>query len=199
MNLTTRFAGAWSLLTGRANEAVVCSFCGQDRRMAEALIAGPGATAICNRCIFICNAVLLENSGLDGFARRADPPHRQTRMIQLAHDDVILAPIERAALEPFLLALVATLPGCKLMGWQYSHGEGRFDLLTIEIEAPSDIDAKQLHSAANERWRAIRDKVAASRAGATVDPAAMLSLAETATLKTSQTYVNAVEAALRRG
>src|SRR5262249_790406 len=144
------------LLTGRGPDAVVCSFCGSDRHRVEQLISGPGATAICNRCVFLCNGVLLEHSGRPGYARHADGDHVRTTPLSLSHVNPLLAPVERTALEQLLLILVAALPDSRLVGWQYAHGENRFDLLSIEIAAPADVEIPQLQAMANEGWRRIR-------------------------------------------
>jgi len=195
MDISTRIAGAWSLLTGRGVDAVVCSFCGSDRHRVEQIIAGPGATAICNRCIFLCNGILLEHSGRPGFARHADGDHVRTATLSLSHDNPLLAPVERATLEQLLLALVAALPGCTLVGWQYAHGENRFDLLSIEITAPADTAMPQLQAMANEGWRRIRDAFIA--AGAANDPPSLLGPAAEAALQAARAYAGTVDAAIR--
>lgn len=192
MDIRVRVAGAWSLLTGRGVDAVVCSFCGSDRHRVEQLIAGPGATAICNRCVFLCNGILLEHSGRPGFARRADGEHVRTITIPLGHDNPLLAPVERATLEQLLLVLVATLPDSRLVGWQYAHGEDRFDLLSIEIAAPADVEVSRLQAMANEGWRRIRDAFIA--AGAANDPPSPLGPAAEAALRAATAYAGTVEA-----
>lgn len=195
MDISTRIAGAWSRLTGRSVDAVVCSFCGSDRHRVEQIIAGPGATAICNRCVFLCNGILLEYSGRPGFARQADGDHVRTTTLSLSHDDPLLAPVERATLEQLLLALVAALPDCKLVGWQYAHGENRFDLLSIEVAAPADVATPQLQATANEGWRRIRDAFIA--AGAANDPPSPLRPAAAAALQAARVYAGTVDAAIR--
>lgn len=194
MDISTRIAGAWSLLTGRGVDAVVCSFCGSDRHRVEQIIAGPGATAICNRCVFLCNGVLLEHSGRPGFARHADGDHVRTTMLSLSHDDPLLAPVERATLEQLLLTLVATLPDSRLVGWQYAHGENRFDLLTIEIAAPVDVEIPRLQAMANDGWRCIRDAYIA--ANAANDPPSPLGPAAEAALRAAAAYAGTVEATI---
>lgn len=197
MDIRTRIAGAWSLLTGRGVDAAVCSFCGSDRHRVEQVITGPGATAICNRCVFLCNGILLEHSGRPGYARQADGDHVRTTSLSLSHDNPLLAPVERATLEQLLLALVATLPDSRLVGWQYAHGENRFDLLTIEIAAPADVEAPRLQAMANEGWRRTRDALIA--AGAANDPPSPLGPAAEAALRAARAYAITVDAATGAG
>lgn len=157
MDFATRWRGAWRLLTGRGDEAVVCSFCGLGRQHVEQVIAGPGATSICNRCVFVCGEVLLEHSGDRRFARRAEGEHDITIGMELSHDELTLDTAERAALEPLLVALVASLPGSRLLGWRYMHSRDRFDLLTIEIVTTSTVAPDEFRRLANEGWRRMRD------------------------------------------
>jgi hypothetical protein len=195
MDIRARIAGAWSLLTGRGDNAVVCSFCGSDRHRVEYVITGPGTTAICNRCVFLCNGILLERSGRPGFARHADGDHVRTTMLSLSHDNPLLAPVERATLEQLLLILVATLPDSRLVGWHYAHAENRFDLLSVEIAAPADVAPAHLQTLANEGWRRIRDAFTA--ADAANDPPSPLGPAAEAALQAARTYAGTIDAVVR--
>lgn len=195
MDIRTRIAGAWSLLTGRGDNAVACSFCGSNRNQVEYVIAGPGSAAICNRCVFLCNGILLERSGQPGFARHADGDHVRTTMLSLSHDNPLLAPVERATLEQLLLVLVATLPDSRLVGWQYAHAENRFDLLSIEVTAPADVAPTHLQAMANEGWGRIRDAFTA--AGAANDPPSPLGPIAEAALQAARTYAGTIDAVVR--
>ncbi|WP_037083225.1 ClpX C4-type zinc finger protein [Neorhizobium vignae] len=163
MDFPTRLKGALSLLLGRGDDGTVCSFCGENRRAVEVIIAGPAATAICNRCIFVCNQVMLENSGPPGFRRHAEKGHETSIAIPLAHDEVLLGAPERIALEQMLHALVGSLPQSRLIGWSYMHSEDRFDLLTIEILTTSGMQPNEISSLAQQNWRQMRDRFVAAR------------------------------------
>jgi hypothetical protein len=163
MNFPTRLKGALSLLFGRGDDGAVCSFCGENRRTVEMIIAGPAATAICNRCIFVCNQVMLENSGPPGFRRHAEKDHEKTIAIPLAHDEVLLGAPERIALEQMLHVLVASLPQSRLIGWSYMHSEDRFDLLTVEILTTSGMQPNEISSLAQQNWRQMRDRFVTAR------------------------------------
>ncbi|CDZ25612.1 ClpX C4-type zinc finger protein [Neorhizobium galegae] len=163
MDFPTRLKGALSLLFGRGDDAAVCSFCGENRRTVEMIIAGPAATAICNRCVFVCNQVLLENSGPPGFRRHAEQAHENTIAIPLAHDEVLLGAPERVALEQMLHVLVESLPQSRLIGWSYMHSQDRFDLLTVEILTTSGMPTGEISSLAQQNWRRMRDRFIAAR------------------------------------
>ncbi len=192
MDFGTRLKGAWSLLFGRGDNATVCSFCGQSRHAVEQLIAGPGATSICNRCIFLCNQVLLEHAGPPGFRRHAEGAHAKAISIQLGHDDVILASVERVALEALLAALVDALPESQLAGWSYMHGQDRFDLLTVEIVTTAPIATDDMRVLANDHWRQMRDAAAAARrVAANEGTPSLIDIAESAT-HAARAYAQAV-------
>lgn len=192
MNLRTRLSGAWSLLTGRGDNSAVCSFCGQSRFQVEQIIAGPGATSICNRCVFICNQVLLEHAGPPGFRRQADGAHAQTISISLSHSEPMLATVERVALEELLRALVAILPDSRLIGWSYLHGQDRFDLLTVEIETTSGRTAEDMRALAASHWQRLRDiSLAARKAPANSETPPLIAIGETAT-QAARTFADAV-------
>ncbi|MDH7796261.1 MULTISPECIES: ClpX C4-type zinc finger protein [unclassified Beijerinckia] len=192
MNLRTRLSGAWSLLTGRGDDAAVCSFCGQSRFQVEQVIAGPGATAICNRCVFICNQVLLEHAGPPGFRRQADGPHGRTISISLSHSEPILDTVERVALEALLRALIAALPDSRLVGWSYLHGQDRFDLLTVEIETTSGQTAEDMQALAAAHWQRLRDiSLAARQAPANGEVPPLIAIGETA-MQAARTFADAV-------
>lgn len=194
MDFATRWRGAWRLLAGRGDGAVTCSFCGQGSRDVERVIAGPGATAICNRCIFLCNEFLLEHSGDHRFAPHAEGEHENTIGIELGHDEFTLDTAERVALEPLLLALVATLPASRLLGWRYMHGKDRFDLLTIDIVTTSGVAPDQLRERANEGWRRMRDAwLDARRKPANADTPELMEQGAAA-VAASQRYAEAIAA-----
>ncbi|WP_117192469.1 ClpX C4-type zinc finger protein [Rhizobium terrae] len=163
MDFSTRLKGAWSLLFGRGDDGAVCSFCSQNRRAVEMIIAGPASTAICNRCVIVCTQVMLENAGPPQFRRRAEKGHEKTMSIVLGHDEVLLGAPERVALEQMLTLLAASLPQSRLIGWSYMHSEDRFDLLTVEILTTSDREPAEIGSLAQETWRRMRDRLLAAR------------------------------------
>ncbi|HEV2571190.1 MAG TPA: ClpX C4-type zinc finger protein [Beijerinckiaceae bacterium] len=192
MDFKTRLSGAWSLLTGRGNNTAVCSFCGQNRFHVEQIIAGPGATAICNRCVFLCNQVLLDHAGPPGFRRQADGPHVQTISISLAHSEPLLGAAERVAVEELLRVLVAALPDSQLMGWSYLHGKDRFDLLTVEIQTTSGRSADEMRALATSHWQSLRDaNLAARKVPANEETPALIAIGEAAT-RAAQNFAVAV-------
>lgn len=182
MNLRTRLSGAWWLLTGRGDNSAVCSFCGENRFRVEQIIAGPGAIAICNRCVFLCNQVLLDHAGPPGFRRHGDGAHAKTIVISLAHSEPVLTAVERVALEELLRVLVAALPESRLMGWSYLHGNDRFDLLCVEIETTSGRTAEDMRAQANTHWQSLRDaSLAAQRAPANNEQPPLIEIGHAAT------------------
>jgi|GEM_PF-5876340 len=163
MDFPTRLKGALSLLFGRGDDGAVCSFCGENRRTVEMIIAGPAATAICNRCVIVCTQVMLEHQGPPGFRRRAEKDHEKTIAIPLAHDEVLLGAPERVALEQMLHVLVESLPQSRLIGWSYMHSQDRFDLLTVEILTTSGMAPGDIGNLAQQNWRRMRDRFIAAR------------------------------------
>ncbi|MDR6818318.1 hypothetical protein J2X76_003495 [Neorhizobium sp. 2083] len=163
MDFPTRLKGALSLLFGRGDDEAVCSFCGENRRSVEMIIAGPAATAICNRCVIVCNQVMLEHQGPPGFRRHAEKDHEKTIAIPLAHDEVLLGAPERVALEQMLHVLVESLPQSRLIGWSYMHSQDRFDLLTVEILTTSGMAPGDIGNLAQQNWRRMRDRFIAAR------------------------------------
>ncbi len=163
MDFSTRLKGALSLLLGRGDNGTVCSFCASNRHAVETIIAGPVATSICNRCVMLCNEILLENSDMGQFRRHAEKPHEQTFGLVLHHEEALLGEPERIALDPMLRRLVATLPETRLVGWAFSHAEGRFDMLTISVVTTSTISHHEIEEMAVANWKGMRDRFLSAR------------------------------------
>lgn len=163
MDFATRLKGALSLLFGRGDNGTVCSFCASNRRAVEMIIAGPAVTAICNRCVMLCNEVLLENSDIQQFRRHAEKPHEHTLGLILHHEEALLGEPERIALDPMLHRLVATLPETRLAGWSFSHAQDRFDMLTIFVVTTSTIPHQEIEAMAIANWKEMRDRFVSAR------------------------------------
>lgn len=163
MNFSTRLKGAFSLIFGRGDNRTVCSFCACNRHAVETIIAGPAAISICNRCVMLCNQILLENSDIQQFRCHADEPHEQTFGIVLHHEEALLGESERIALDPMLHRLVATLPETRLVGWSFSHAQDRFDMLTVSVVTTSTISHHEIEEMAVANWKEMRDRFLSAR------------------------------------
>jgi hypothetical protein len=124
-----RVRGALRLLKGRGDDAVVCSFCGEDRHANVGnIVSGPGV-AICGACVDIAmnwktlaSAKPDEGKELDSFPLFEHPAS--------------LLPESRATLNDLIEDCAAELSS-SLIGWSYARGYGDFtDGISVFVQRP---------------------------------------------------------------
>ncbi|APG93116.1 ClpX C4-type zinc finger protein [Sinorhizobium americanum] len=128
-SIPERLRAARRILFGRGDNAIVCSFCGEDRHGdVRNIVTGPGV-AICGKCAQIAGewcavASLKPEAGneIDTFPIFEHP--------------VSLLPSFRADIAEEMERCASAL-SCKLHGWGYGRGYGElYDALSVFVERP---------------------------------------------------------------
>lgn len=125
-----RIRSARTILFGKGDDAVVCSFCGKDRHETGDIVTGPGV-AICNQCAGIAQNWVFSNS----LGAATEGKTFDTFLVLEQAASVI--PEARAAIPGELSHCAAEL-SCDLICWSYFCGNGRMgDGLSVHIQAPA--------------------------------------------------------------
>ena len=133
-----RLRGARSILFGRGDDAVICSFCGRDRFGGQDIVAGP-AVAICGACAHAAMESIWTQS--------APPPPAGRRALDVIVSvaPICLLPAVRASL-PGDLSRIATEMGCEVLGWSLSSSTREDgDYLFVQLARPDDATRPDLH------------------------------------------------------
>lgn len=109
-----RLRSARRILFGRATNATICSFCGEDRFQTQYIVAGPGV-AICGSCAQGTLEVIAAQSG-----KPVPDGMRDFFVLVMVHPASLL-PARRATLAADLSRAAEALD-CELLGWSYSVG-----------------------------------------------------------------------------
>lgn len=130
LSIGDRFHGAWRILTGRGDDATVCSFCGKNRHDdANNIVAGPGV-AICGQCIEIASkwktlASVVPEDGMD------------LDSFDIWEDQASLLPHVRQELDALFQNSASQLSST-LISWGYARGYPPFaDGLSVFVQRPA--------------------------------------------------------------
>lgn len=134
--LTVRLRAATRLVLARGDDAVVCSFCGRDRRQVARLVCGPGV-AICDECA----RVVVDFAAASGQV----PPGAGRQLLTVTP---VLDPGERLTTEqqvrlPEVLTQCAAIADGRLAGWSYRVSPEVGDHLTFDVSYPAETKATQ--------------------------------------------------------
>lgn len=126
ITLAERLKTARTVLLGRGDDALVCSFCGKNRHEVGYLVRGPGAN-ICSWCTSIAHLFIVN-------AELTPAPDKAIETFLVIEEPAKLLPVFQASLGPVLSQCAHELH-CKLMTWSYSDGgEVMSDSLSVTVE-----------------------------------------------------------------
>lgn len=125
--MSQRLRAIFRMLFGRGDDAVVCSFCGDDRHSERRIIvAGPGV-AICSKCVQIASDWCFTGLVTPDEGKEIDT------FLMFEHPTSLL-PDFRAQIAEAIERCASEL-SCTLVGWSYACGYGEFsDSISVFIE-----------------------------------------------------------------
>ncbi|MDW9620220.1 ClpX C4-type zinc finger protein [Sinorhizobium meliloti] len=128
-SISERLRAARRILFGRGDNAIVCSFCGEDRHSdARNIVTGPGV-AVCGKCAQIA-------SDWCALASLRPEDGNEIDTFPIFEHPASLIPSFRAHIAQELERCAGEL-SCRLIGWGYGCGYGELhDSVSIFVEMP---------------------------------------------------------------